>query len=136
MLVAPRVARASRSDRSRARIGSTGRYRLRGPAQFAGVFRRGRRLEGNRLQLIAAPASGPVGRVGYVIPGKQLRRAIDRNRLKRMLREAIRARRPAMNAFDLVLRLRGGCTRAELRATAAEAAVLLDALGAKRRDEP
>lgn len=92
------------------------------------MLRRGRRLEGKRLQLIAAPASGPVGRVGYVIPSRQLKRAIDRNRLKRMLREAIRARRPAMNAFDMVLRLRAAATRAELAATAAEACALLDAL--------
>jgi len=134
--VAPKVAPDSRSKLSSARIGSTGRYRLRGPAQFAAVFRRGRRLEGKRLQLIAAPASGPVGRVGYVIPSKQLKRAIDRNRLKRMLREAIRARRPAMNAFDVVLRLRAPSARAELAATTAEAAALLDVLVSARRWEP
>ena len=45
-----------------------------------------------------------------------------------MLREAIRARRPAMNAFDLVLRLRAASTPAELALTAAEAGALLDAL--------
>jgi len=77
-----------------------------------------------------------VGRVGYVIPSKQLRRAIDRNRLKRMLREAIRARRPAMNAFDVVLRLRAASTRAELDATAAEAGALLDVLVSARRWQP
>ena len=77
-----------------------------------------------------------MGRVGYVIPSKQLRRAIDRNRLKRMLREAIRARRPAMNAFDVVLRLRAASTRAELDATAAEAGALLDVLVSARRWQP
>jgi len=71
--------------------------------------------------------------VGYVIPSRQLKRAIDRNRLKRMLREAIRARRPAMNAFDMVLRLRAGSTRAELGAVAAEAGALLDVLVSGRR---
>jgi ribonuclease P protein component len=113
----------------------TGRYRLRGPVQFAAVFRRGRRFEGRRVQLIAAPAAGPVGRVGYVIATRQLKRAIDRNRLKRMLREAIRARRPEMNAFDMVLRLRTACTRPELALAAAEAAALLDELRSGRPDE-
>ena len=108
----------------------TGRFRLRGPARFAAVLREGRRFDGKRLQLVAAPASGPVGRVGYVIASRHLRRAIDRNRLRRMLREAIRARRPAMNAFDVVLRLRTACPRAELEAAAVEAVALLDALSA------
>ena len=39
------------------------------------------------------------GRVGYVIGTKQLPRAVDRNRLRRMLREAIRARRPALSGL-------------------------------------
>jgi ribonuclease P protein component len=106
----------------------TGRYRLRGAAQFAAVLRGGRRFEGKRLQVLAVRASGPVGRVGYVIAARHLKRAIDRNRLKRMLREAIRARRPAMNAFDVVLRLRASCAPADVAAAGAEGARLLDAL--------
>ena len=106
----------------------TRRHRLRGAAAFAAVFRSGRRLEASRLQLLAIPALGRAGRVGYVIGKKLLGRAVDRNRLKRMLREAIRMRRPAMNAFDLVLRLRQPCEPAELGAVAAEAATLLDSL--------
>ena len=66
--------------------------------------------------------------MGYVIGKKLLGRAVDRNRLKRMLREAIRARRPATNAFDLVVRLRQPCAAAELAGVAAEAAALLDSL--------
>jgi ribonuclease P protein component len=106
----------------------TGRNRLRGAAQFAAVLRAGRRFDGKRLQLVAAHAAGPVGRVGYVIGSKNLKRAIDRNRLKRMLREAIRARRPALNAFDLVLRLRRQCAPTEVAVAAAEGRALLDEL--------
>jgi len=106
---------------------------LRGAARFAAVLREGRRFDGKRVQLVAVPAAGPVGCVGYVIASKHLKRAIDRNRLKRMLREAIRARRPAMNAFDVVLRLRTACVRAEIEAAASEASALLDALGRDRR---
>ena len=92
------------------------------------MFRSGRRFEGNRLQILAVPTSGATGRVGYVIGKKLLGRAVDRNRLKRMLREAIRGRRPALNAFDLIVRLRQPCHAAEIGGVAAEAAALLDAL--------
>jgi len=106
----------------------THRHRLRGTAAFAAVFRSGRRFEGSRLQILAVPTSSTTGRVGYVIGKKLLGRAVDRNRLKRMLREAIRRRRPAIEAFDLIVRLRQPCPAAELGGVAAEAAALLDAL--------
>ena len=105
----------------------TQRHRLRGAAAFAAVFRSGRRFEASRLQLLAIRTSG-CGRVGYVVGKKLLGRAVDRNRLKRMLREAIRERRPAMNAFDVVIRLKQPCAAAQLAGVAAEAAMLLDGL--------
>ena len=74
------------------------------------------------------PTTAASGRVGYVIGKKLLGRAVDRNRLKRMLREAVRGRRPAMNAFDLIIRLRQPCAAAELGAVAADAGLLLDGI--------
>jgi ribonuclease P protein component len=114
----------------------THRHRLRGAAAFAAVFRSGRRFEAGRLQLLAVRATSGSGRVGYVIGKKLLGRAVDRNRLKRMLREAIRARRPAMNAFDLVIRLREPCPAAEVAAVAAAAAATLDRLLAGSPERP
>ena len=109
----------------------THRHRLRGTAAFAAVLRSGHRFEGRRLQLLAVPTSGLTGRAGYVIGKKLLGRAVDRNRLKRMLREAIRGRRPAIDAFDLIVRLRQPCPAPEFAGVAAEAAALLDALAAR-----
>jgi ribonuclease P protein component len=114
----------------------TRRYRLRGAAAFASVLRRGQRFEGERLQLVAVPAGGTDGRAGYVIGKKLLARAVDRNRLKRMLREAIRARRPAMNAFDVVVRLRRPCAAKDIAGAIAEASALLDALGSRASGRP
>lgn len=44
-------------------------------------------------------------RLGLVIGKKLLKRAVDRNRLKRILRERFRQRRIGLPAFDLVVRL-------------------------------
>jgi ribonuclease P protein component len=101
---------------------------LRGAAAFARLFRQGRRIDAEHLQLLAMPAGGAIGQVGYVIGKQQLKLAVDRNRLKRMLREAVRRRRPALDHFDIVLRLRRGCAPAGIAAVRAEAARLLDAL--------
>ena len=56
--------------------------------------------------MIAAPAAEAPGRIGYVIGRKLMRRAVDRNRLRRRLREVIRAARPAIERYDVVLRVR------------------------------
>ena len=117
----PQRVLAGRSGLSRA-------DRLRGAAAFARVFHNGRRLEASRIQLLVAPAAEGPGRVGYVIGRKQLPRAVDRNRLRRMFRETLRARHSVTQQFDIVLRLRRSCARAEVPAVAAEAALLLDSL--------
>lgn len=101
---------------------------MRGAEAFGRLFRQGRRIEAEHLQLLAAPAEGAIGRVGYVIGKQQLTLAVDRNRLKRMLRETVRRRRPALDAFDIILRLRRACPPTEIVAVGAEAARLLDAL--------
>lgn len=85
-------------------------------------------MEAAHLQLLAANAAGTVGRVGFVIGKQQLARAVDRNYLRRVLREAVRRRRPSVGRFDLILRLRAPCERAAMRKLKREAGELLDAL--------
>jgi ribonuclease P protein component len=77
---------------------------------------------------VAAPARAHPGRVGYVIGKKALRHAVARNRVRRVLRVAVERVRPAIEAFDVILRVKRGCTREEVRLVAAEAAVLLAGL--------
>jgi ribonuclease P protein component len=83
--------------------------------------------------LIAAPAAQDPGRVGYVIGRKALPRAVDRNRLRRRLREHVRAARPAVERYDIVLRVRGRMDRKDIAAAAAEAPVLLARLARDAR---
>jgi ribonuclease P protein component len=63
-----------------------------------------------------------------VIPKKVLPLAVDRNRVRRVLREAVRSARPAVVGFDLILRLHRACARSESKAVAADAARLLATL--------
>jgi ribonuclease P protein component len=100
-------------------------HRLRGARAFEAVFRAGRRLDGQYLQLVAAPAAAAPGRIGYIIPRRAIRLAVDRNRLRRRLREAVRAARPAADRYDMILRVRAPVARSLIPAAAAEAVALL-----------
>ena len=95
---------------------------------FDRLFRAGRRLDSPRVQLIVAPAADPPGRIGYVIGAKQMPRAVDRNRLRRVLRDAICTRRAVLAGLDIVIRLRRACARSEIEVVASEALALLDRL--------
>ncbi len=123
----PRQARGLTLIASQPRIGNS-RYRLRGIGAFEAVFRSGRRHDAQFLQLIAAPAAQSPGRVGYVIGRKVMPRAIDRNRLRRCLREMVRSARPALEAFDVILRVKRGVARSEIELVLDEARRLLAGL--------
>jgi ribonuclease P protein component len=107
-------------------------FRLTGPGAFEAVFREGRRSEGRHVQLVAATAARQPGRIGYVIARKTLPRAVDRNRLRRCLRETVRALRPDLMPFDVILRVKHVANRAQLDTAVTEAAALLAALVAGR----
>lgn len=66
--------------------------------------------------------------MGYVIAKKALPLAVDRNRLRRMLRPIVAAARSDIEAYDLIVRLKKPCSREALRAVALEAQELLGML--------
>ena len=80
------------------------------------------------MQLVAVPAARVPGRAGLEIPKKVLPRAVDRNRVRRMLRAAHVAARPAVLGYDVILRLLRVLPRSQFRAIAADAARLLATL--------
>ena len=108
------------------------RYRLTGTGAFEAVFRSGRRREGQFLQLITMPAAREIGRTGIVIGRKALPLAVDRNRVRRLLRVRLHEARPAIERHDLVLRLKKRAARSEFALIADEAAQLLSAIAANR----
>ena len=102
--------------------------RLTGHGAFESVLRQGRRVEGLYLQLIVATAPAGGGRIGYIIGRKVSPRAVDRNRIRRKLREAVRAQGDAFAEHDIVLRVTRARSKAEQDAAALEAARLLTEL--------
>jgi ribonuclease P protein component len=121
----PQAARTLTNRVAAARPKGARRYRLSGAGEFDALFRRARRVEGRFLQLLWSEAAREPGRAGFAIPAKALPRAVDRNRLRRMLREAVRAARPSIESMDVILRLRRSAPRAEFASIVREAAQML-----------
>jgi len=63
-----------------------------------------------------------------VIGAKAIPRAVDRNRLRRRFREIVRAARPAIERYDVILRVKRAVARNEIPAAAAEGGALVGKL--------
>jgi len=82
-------------------------YRLTKTDEFSSVFGFRKIIRGKLLTLHYQPRAGAEidARLGLVVGKKLLKRAVDRNRCKRVLREQFRLRRGELPACDLVVRL-------------------------------
>lgn len=77
--------------------------RLNRPAQFNQVFRSSCRSVDNYLVVIARQNRQKFARLGLAIPGKRLKRATCRNRLKRLVRESFRHHQDTLEGLDIVV---------------------------------
>jgi ribonuclease P protein component len=101
---------------------------LTGAGAFEAVFRAGRRREGEFIQLVSTAAARDCGRVGFVIGKKALPRAVDRNRVRRLLRVLLVGSRDALGGLDVIVRIKRGAPRTEFASMVAEASRLLATL--------
>jgi ribonuclease P protein component len=67
-----------------------------------------------------------------VISRKSMPRAVDRNRLRRRLREMMRAARPSITAYDVIVRVKRAVATTEIDRVAAEGDSLVRQLLAMR----
>lgn len=82
-------------------------YRLTKTDEFSSVFGFRRAIRGKLMMLHYQPRSAEFSeaRLGVVVAKKLLKRAVDRNRVKRIIREQFRCTREKLPVFDLILRL-------------------------------
>ena len=88
------------------RAASFGRTaRLLKPAEFERVFTENERARTESLLVMARPNALGQARLGMVVAKRLLPRAVDRNRVKRCVRETFRMQRLGLPPCDYVVRL-------------------------------
>jgi ribonuclease P protein component len=81
-------------------------YRLTEKRQFDAVLSaRTIQLRSGSFRLYATANNEAGARLGLIVGKRQLKRAVDRNRVKRMLRETFRLNRAILPAYDIVVQL-------------------------------
>ena len=87
-------------------LGFPRRSRLTSEADLEAVRRTGKRMQTERLEARASASLLLYSRVGIVVP-KHRRKIVDRNRVKRRLREIIRTGLlPELSGVDLLIRVK------------------------------
>ncbi|MCU7795843.1 MAG: ribonuclease P protein component [Candidatus Thiodiazotropha sp. (ex Semelilucina semeliformis)] len=89
--------------------------RLLKPDEYRRVFSDGLRSVDKFFLVLAAPSGLEDARLGLAVSKKNSRRAVDRNRIKRVIRESFRQHRLELVGLDLVVVSRQGISQADNR---------------------
>jgi ribonuclease P protein component len=94
-------------------FGFNSRYKLKKTDEFSSVFSFRKRISGKVLALHYMPTTLGYPRLGVVVGKKIAKRAVDRNYMKRVLRELFRVERETLNSADLLIRPLTAYTRSD-----------------------
>jgi ribonuclease P protein component len=87
--------------------------RLLDPAQFREVFDLAVRSSDAHFTILARPNGQSQARLGLAIAKKNIRKASDRNRIKRFIRESFRISQSELAGLDLVVMARNAAGNAD-----------------------
>lgn len=99
---------------AKATYGFPRQHRLSKPADFQHVFEHAQKSADACLTVLARANGLGYARLGLAVAKKSLRRAADRNRVKRLARESFRLRHAALGSVDFVVMARKPAERADL----------------------
>lgn len=77
--------------------------RLLSPKSYSHVFAKAERFGNRNWTFIVRPNNEESPRLGLAIAKKQLQRAVWRNRVKRIAREAFRSHKEELSGYDIVV---------------------------------
>ena len=96
---------------------------------YSQVFKQNKRYSDNFWTILVRREESRPARLGLAIAKKRAKRAVDRNKLKRVVREAFRYQQSTLAGLEMVVMNRDSATKA----SAAELRVSIDALFVKMR---
>lgn len=92
-----------------AEFGYPRRLRLLTGNEFKRVFDKADlKISDNNLLILARRSQSDHSRIGFVISKKNVRRAVNRNRVRRIIRESFRLNQHNLPPYDLVILARKG----------------------------
>lgn len=110
--------------------------RIRSERDFRLAYREGSRARGSILLVVVRPNGSAVTRLGLSVGRRAWRRAVQRNRVRRVFREAFRLAHPHLPAgLDVVLIPAGPAPRPELEPTRTELERLVRKAHARYREK-
>lgn len=84
------------------------RCRLTESRDYRRVFAKSSSVTNQHLLLLGRCSEGDVPRLGLAIAKKHLKRAVDRNRVKRAVRESFRRHQHTLTGIDIIVLVRRG----------------------------